>query len=286
MAVHSPPAGTSGGAISGTTGTFSSLTSGRVALVGTAGLLQDSANLLFNSGTGALSVTGSITDSGLTSGRITFASTAGLLADSANFLYSDTGGITGPGATVGSGSTTSMGWIFGYAGFSGRASIWATSSAKGNNDYALQVIGNDFYVNAPGTNGVVYLNANGNSAGLKLDTVNTTFQPQTNGAIDLGKAAVGWKRVYLDYTITAAASTGNKTINKAAGSIRIAAAGTTVTLTNSLVTANSIVMAQLSTVDTTAKSVVCSVSSTSVLFTLNAAATAEVEIRWAVISTD
>lgn len=58
MAVHSPPAGTSGGAVSGTTGTFSSLTSGRIVLAGTAGLLQDSALFTYSVANGAFTLGG------------------------------------------------------------------------------------------------------------------------------------------------------------------------------------------------------------------------------------
>ena len=106
------------------------------------------------------------------------------------------------------------------------------------------------------------------------------------GGATLGYAAYGFKQLYIDYTMTAAAATGNKTINKAAGSIRIAAAGTTVTLTNSLITANTIVNCYLGTSDATAKSVVNVAAAGSTVFTLNAATTAEVEIRWSLVSTD
>jgi len=80
--------------------TDSGLTSGRVTYAGTAGLLQDSANLTFNGTT--LTSTGfagpisgvvtstSITDSGLTSGRVTYATTGGLLTDAGTFTYDGT----------------------------------------------------------------------------------------------------------------------------------------------------------------------------------------------------
>lgn len=91
------------------------------------------------------------------------------------------------------------------------------------------------------------------------------------------------RQLVVDGTITAAGQTGPKTINKGSGSIRIAAAGTTVTLTNSLITANTIVQATLATVDTTAKSVVAVPGAGSAAFTLGAAATGEVEIRWSLV---
>lgn len=82
----------------------------------------------------------------------------------------------------------------------------------------------------------------------------------------------------LSRTITAAGTTGAQTINKPAGTVNIAAAGTAVTVTNSLVDANSIVHCVLRTNDTTAwiKNVVPTAGS----FTINlgAAATGEVSI--------
>jgi len=110
--------------------TFSSLTSGRVTYAGTAGLLQDSANLTFNGTTltantiGAYTLSGtiagggnqinnviigtstplagsfttinastSITNAGLTSGRVTFAGASGLLSDSTKLTF-DTSNLT------------------------------------------------------------------------------------------------------------------------------------------------------------------------------------------------
>jgi len=85
-------------------------------------------------------------------------------------------------------------------------------------------------------------------------------------------------------TITTAGTTGDRTINELAGTVNIAAAGTTVTVTNSLVTANSLVFCTLRTNDTTAtvKNVVPIAGS----FTINlgAAATGEVSIGFFVVN--
>jgi hypothetical protein len=67
--------------------TDSGLTAGRVTYAGTAGLLQDSANLTFN---GTTLVANDITDSSLTAGRVTYAGTAGNLVDSANLTFNGT----------------------------------------------------------------------------------------------------------------------------------------------------------------------------------------------------
>lgn len=92
-------------------------------------------------------------------------------------------------------------------------------------------------------------------------------------------------RFTLTRTITAAGTTGNQTINKLSGTANIAAAGSSVTITNSKVDANSLVYAWLRTNDATAtgvKSVVC--SSGSFVVTLTAATTAEVSIGFIVIN--
>lgn len=79
-------------------------------------------------------------------------------------------------------------------------------------------------------------------------------------------------------TITAGGTTGNQTIDKVSGTVNIAAAGTTVTVTSNKVTANSICFAVLRTNDATAalKNVVPGAGS----FTINltAATTAETSI--------
>ena len=75
----------------------------------------------------------------------------------------------------------------------------------------------------------------------------------------------------LSKTITAPATTGNQTINKAAGRVNIAAAGTTVVVTCSLATANSIIIAVAATADATAR--VTNVVPAAGSFTINTVAT-------------
>ena len=106
-------------------------------------------------------------------------------------------------------------------------------------------------------------------------TANTTatevFRVKGNGSI------------VIPVTITAVGTTGNQTINKAAGRVNIATAGTSVTVTNSLVTENSIVLAIVATNDTTAR--VTSVVSAAGSFVINTVATtAETAFNFLVIS--
>ena len=120
-------------------------------------------------------------------------------------------------------------------------------------------------------NGNMLLQAGGTktNAGYKLD-VNGTARVQ--GALNFNP------------TNTAAGTTGNQTINKASGTVNIAAAGTTVTVTNSLVSATSIVYAVIRTNDATAtiKNVVPAAGS--FVINLGAATTAETSIGFFVIN--
>lgn len=92
-------------------------------------------------------------------------------------------------------------------------------------------------------------------------------------------------KLVLGQTITTGGTTGNQTINKPTGTVNIAAAGTTVTVTNSLVTTSSIVYAVIRTNDATATGIKNIVpASGSFVITLNAAATAEVSIGFIVFN--
>jgi hypothetical protein len=85
-------------------------------------------------------------------------------------------------------------------------------------------------------------------------------------------------------TVTGGGTTGNQTINKASGTVNFAAAASTLTVTNSLVTTSSIVFAVVRTNDSTAtiKNVVP--GSGSFVITLSAAATAETSVGFFVIN--
>jgi hypothetical protein len=100
----------------------------------------------------------------------------------------------------------------------------------------------------------------------------------------LGVAATGWGALYVDYTNTA--TVGAVTINKPSGRVNIAASGTSVVVTNSLVTAASHVLVAISTNDATAtiKNVVPTAGSFTI--TLTAAATAQVSIDFLVVNAD
>lgn len=90
--------------------------------------------------------------------------------------------------------------------------------------------------------------------------------------------------VRVHTTPTTAGTTGARTINDYAGTINIAAGQTSIVLTNSLITANSLVIPIVRTNDTTMKSAVVICAAGSCTFYPNAAPTGEVSIGWIVIN--
>ena len=78
---------------------------------------------------------------------------------------------------------------------------------------------------------------------------------------------------------------GSITLNAPSGSFRIAAGQIAVTITNSFVDANSLILLTLKTVDTTAKSAVAVPAAGSFVSTLNASATAAVDVMFFVVRT-
>lgn len=92
------------------------------------------------------------------------------------------------------------------------------------------------------------------------------------------------RQYYADQTITPGGTTGNQTINKSAGTVNIAAAGTTVTVTCSLCTTSSTIYTALRTNDATARIANVVPGAGSFVITLTAAATAEVSIGFLVVN--
>ena len=146
--------------------------------------------------------------------------------------------------------------------------------------------------------GLSFLAGNGTNhvarAGITIASLTNTagsesgdmiFLTQSGGTAMSEKMRItGAGGLTINATNTASGTTGNQTINKPSGTVNIAAAGTTVTVTNSLVTASSIVYAVIRTNDATAtiKNVVPAAGS--FVINLGAAATAEVSIGFFVIN--
>lgn len=91
-------------------------------------------------------------------------------------------------------------------------------------------------------------------------------------------------KILSDATITAEGTTGAQTINKPSGSVNFAAAATSLVVTNSTVTANSIIIATIQTNDSTMKSVQAVATAGSFTLFANAAATAETKVSFLVIN--
>jgi hypothetical protein len=85
-------------------------------------------------------------------------------------------------------------------------------------------------------------------------------------------------------TVTAGGTTGAQTISKNAGTVNFAAAATSLVVTNTLVTANSIIICTVGTNDTTMKSASAVAGSGSFTIHSNAAATAETRVNFIVIN--
>lgn len=120
---------------------------------------------------------------------------------------------------------------------------------------------------------------------LATNVANTPLTPLVRNASKLGSSGFGWGSINLDYFLASVA--GAATVNKPCGSAIIAAGVSFVTITNSLVTVNSIVFAQLAFLDATLlyiKAVTTANGSFTILGIANA--TVNTKVNWLVINTD
>lgn len=126
--------------------------------------------------------------------------------------------------------------------------------------------------NSYGLNITANAGATNNYAARLAGSAGEIFRVRTDG------------QIALLATNTAPGTTGNQTIDKPSGKVNIAAAGTTITVTNALCTTASIVIATVLTNDTTAliKNVVPGAGS--FVITMNAAVTAETSIGFLIIN--
>lgn len=88
--------------------------------------------------------------------------------------------------------------------------------------------------------------------------------------------------INLNKTVTAAGTTGAQTINNPTGTVNFAASATSLVVTNSLVTANSIIQLTVGTNDTTMKSAVAVAAAGSFTIFPSAAPTAETRVNFTV----
>jgi hypothetical protein len=127
---------------------------------------------------------------------------------------------------------------------------------------------------------------------LTVTDIAATTDFHAQGAAQLGTTSVDLitlngtiiGAVRVEKTVTAGGTTGAQTINRSAGSVNFAAADTSLVVTNSLVTADSLIIATVGTNDTTMTSVQAEAAAGSFTLYANAAATAETRVNFIVIN--
>lgn len=122
---------------------------------------------------------------------------------------------------------------------------------------------------------VYFAQQNSNATGTSV------LQLSHTGGIAL-KVSAG--HISAPSTITAAATTGAQTINKMSGSVNFAATATSLVVTNSLVTTNSVIICTVATNDATFFSAKAVAASGSFTIHANGAATAETRVNFLVIN--
>jgi hypothetical protein len=128
---------------------------------------------------------------------------------------------------------------------------------------------------SPLPNGAALIISNSDKAApiiVARDNANDVFEIDDGG------------NVRLDVTITPGGTTGNQTINKAAGSVNFAAGAATLTLTNNLIVANSLIFLTLLTNDATAVLGDVVAASGSCVINMAVVPTAETKVGFLVIN--
>lgn len=171
----------------------------------------------------------------------------------------------------------------GSAAFSG-VSIATSHSATNSTSGAYKPLNITYTINNTGTASTA------TATGIFLNATTTALNGMSHNLMDLqvGSTSLhkvdGAGKILISNTITTGGTTGNQTINKPSGTVNIAAAGTTVTVTNSTCTTSSIVYAVIRTNDATAyiKNVVPGSGTFDI--NLGAAATGEISIGFVVFN--
>lgn len=122
------------------------------------------------------------------------------------------------------------------------------------------------------------------AAAAVLPNSNTTSNQLIGYNGDTGALTIAQTTAAFTLDNTIAGSTGAQTINKPAGQVQFAGAATSLVVTNSLVTANSIIIATVQTNDTTMKSAQAVAGSGSFTLFPNAAPTGTTKVGFVVIN--
>lgn len=104
------------------------------------------------------------------------------------------------------------------------------------------------------------------------------------GTISLPSGSISTNFNAISKTITPSGTTGDQTINTQAGSVNFASSATSLVVTNNLVTADSVIMLQIRTVDATMTSVIASMAVGSFTITPDVIPTDEVRVDFLVLN--
>lgn len=260
------------------------------------------------------SLTVGTTATNATAGSVFFAGTSGVFQqDNAGFFWDDANNkllISGTQLTPGlhlSTSTTNSYYpkfiLFSgngdYSGYENRIEVaYGRLYLNGNQSTSTLELGGS----ATGSPGKVVVQAYGFASGGNAQQINTNSTTtvgqmiklsasQTANAFEVRNSSDALLftidasgAVTLDCTITAGGTTGNQTINKTCGTVNIAAGNSSVTVTNSLISANSILDVTARTNDATCYVKNYVASSGSVVFNMTAACTGETSVGFAITS--
>lgn len=284
-------------------GGTSSLEVGNITGIGTgvAAALANAANatggIVLAGGTSSLNVNGTVGATSAASGAFTTLNASGLTrvntattADALSDVLIATSATTQRGLTIqGKASQTAPllrivestnnaannGWAF-----DANAVTWTGSGTVGGYiNQAVMITQPGFYYkwNSSTTNvfSAATFSLGPTVAGSKILAIGNGTQFDTSGGISCAQ-------IILDKTITAGGTTGAQTINKSSGAVNFAAAATSLVVTNSLVTVNSVIMLTVATNDTTMKSVSAVAAAGSFTIYPNSAPTAETRVNFTI----
>lgn len=225
--------------------------------------------------------------SGVTSGTISASpqSIAGVKTFTSGVIINVAGtNVFNVGTTVGTFRTTNAG---GNTATQSMFDVDASNSAAGAQGFGFEDVNGFILTAANGTRRIMRAFINiaslDNTAGS--EDADLIFGTQAAGAVAAERFRItNLGGFVVNSTNTTAGTTGDQTINKPSGTVNIATGNSSITVTNSLVTANSLVFAVVRTNDAAAiiKNVVPGAGS--FVITLNAATGAETSIGFFVIN--
>lgn len=192
--------------------------------------------------------------------------------------------VSGPGSVlIGRGSGGSGGRLDFVATNGDASAVRFIGLSGGSGNYIAGSVASDMVSRLP--SGKFLWSVDGGTT-AEFVVKDTAVAAGVDDAVTLGEPSVGWKQVYAAYTDTSGGVTGNRTINKMAGSVNFAAGMSTVVVTNSVVTTSSKVFAAISTSGSSGVigSVVPGSGSFAIVMSTNPAA--ETRVQWFVLSTN